>query len=144
MEKYYIEIKNNVPTGPKMNLSFLKKRFLDHDFSAGIPENIVEFIPIEKPEITRFEKIVITLTYADNKVTESFIVRNMTAEEKQIAIEIKRRNFILKTGFASWKYDEDIDQFYAPVSIEDGVDQGVYEWNEELLQWVLKEINEQN
>lgn len=144
MDKYYIEISNGVPVGSKFNFEYMTKRFPDHDFDAGLPVGFVEYVEGKKPEIKRFEKLVITLNYDGEKVVESFSVRDMTLEEKEIAIELKRRNFVLATGFESWKYDEELDQFFAPIPILDAVDGGTYEWSEETLSWVLTGVNKES
>lgn len=137
MKKYYIEIKNGRPFGQKMDDIFLRKRFPEHNFDIGLPSNIVEYVCSEKPEISKFQKIDINLLYVDNKIVENFEVRDMTADEKQIAVAIKKRNFILNTGYKSWKYDEETDQFYAPITVQNPTNNGVYSWNEENLEWEL-------
>lgn len=140
MKKYYIEIENDKPVGQKMDDLFLQKRFLGHDFDNGLPPKIVEYVCSEPPSISRFEKINITLLYVDNKVVENLQVTNMTVDERQVAAELKRRNFVLETGYNSWKYDDEIDQFYAPISVQNAINNGIYKWNEENLEWVLVDV----
>lgn len=144
MKKYYIEIENDKPVGPKMDDLFLRKRFSEHNFDIGLPPKIVEYVCSETPNISRFQKIDITLLYVDNKVIEDFKVRDMTVDERQVAAELKKRNFVLGTGYNSWKYDEETDQFYAPVSIQNPINNGIYNWNEENLEWDLVDIRSED
>lgn len=141
MSKQYMQIVNGRPYGEAMTEETLQKLVPNHDFATGAPSGYLEYEPTERPPLIRFQKVDITsLAIVDGKVRDTINVRWMTADEKAIAIELKRRAFVAQSGFESWTYDEAIDMFIPPFPVPNPVENGVYDWDEANQQWVLKEV----
>lgn len=143
MSKQYMQIVSGRPTGSALSAEKMAGMFPGHDFAAGAPNGYAEYEPTPRPVLQRFQKIDIELLLQGGKVVDVLTVRTMTADEKAIAIEIKRRDFVARTGWNSWTYDEDLDQFVPPFSPPLPVPNGIYAWNETAQGWDLTGVREE-
>lgn len=136
--KMYIEMLNNIPTGTGFPLQTMMKRFPNHDFASGPPEGFAEYFPQAIPPLQKyFTAVRGEMRVVDGKVYDDVTIRPMTQQEKEIHIEILKRNYYEATGNLSWTFDTETMTFNPPFSPSNAVNGGQYRWVESTKSWEL-------
>ena len=93
----------------------MKRRYPNHDFNQGPPENYTLFEEIPAPqELGMYKNVKIKRIYkipGTEIFTNELEVVDMDPVEKAAAIEQMKRDFYKATGYLSWIFDEQVNRW---------------------------------
>lgn len=143
----YIQTTNGIPSGGVYSLEQMQRRFPNHNFDQGPPENYALFEEaVDLPPLGMYQKYAIERVYkkpGTEIYTQEVEVRDMDPVEKAAAIEEMKRQFYKATGYLSWTFDEAVNRWIPPKQPPNGEtvpDGAKFIWNEATQEWLPQEI----
>jgi len=136
-EIYYIYVKNGKPVGNPYTKSNLKN--IIKDFENNIPENIKRFYPSDYPLIDTPYKTVLGSSYEvyNDEVYHVYHLREMPRNERDLMVENYKKWWHEEFNYKGWYFDPWYCRYFPP--IEEPKNGSAYYWNNETLNWELKD-----
>ena len=130
---FFIKVENGATVDHPVALENLRLIYPTFDISNP-PDGYLQFNRASVPATTD-TYIIHEANYviSDNSVSEVYIARTMTAEEKQQLFELMEQ----RKPYPSWILNQTNCQWEPPVAYP--LDNNKYAWNEDTLQWNLVE-----
>lgn len=137
MNNLYIKIENGAPVGhpiTESNLRLVDKSFdsesLDGRYMRFVRSEVTESAGVYEVSESKYEIV-------GGVVLESYVVRQMTLQEKTSKQNAEKSRWVENGGPASWVFDEATCSFLPPVAYPS--DGGKYRWDESTTAWVLND-----